>query len=139
MADDPTSWFKNKETHVNLAGGYDHVRIYLTDKGFGTVHKWCSTDMKGVLRMKQTKEVQGYPVVLLELKGTDEAGVERATVFEYELPFNFRLESDLSRQFCALALSNGEYVGFFFADPRDKEDFSAKLAQVHAKLSVTPA
>ena len=103
------------------------MRIYLTDKGFGTVHKWCSTDMKGVLRMLKTKEVQGYPVVLLELKGTDEAGVERATVFEYELPFNFRFDGDLSRQFSAIALSNGEYVGFFFANPGDKEDFAAKL------------
>jgi len=137
--EDGCGWLKNPKEHVNLAGGYENVRIFLTDKGFGTVHKWCATDMKGVLKLIQKKEVHGFPVVLIELIGTDEAGVERATVFSYELPFNFTLESDLSRQLCAIGLSNGEYVGFYFAEPVDKVDFASKLSGVHARLSVSPA
>ena len=61
---DEENWFENKNDHVTLAC-YSDVNIYLTDKGFGSVHKWCRTEMKGVLRLIQVKEEQGYPVILL--------------------------------------------------------------------------
>ncbi len=53
--------------------------------------------MVGTLKIVQVKECQGYPCVMLKLVGTDSAGNERDTVFEYELPFNFKFENDLSR------------------------------------------
>ena len=39
-----------------MGGGYPNVHIYVTDKGFGTVQKWCHTEMIGVLRIKQIKD-----------------------------------------------------------------------------------
>ena len=63
--------------------------------------------MKGKLRLIQVKEFQGIPAVLLQLGGTDDAGVERDIVFEYELHFNFEFERDVNARFAALKLGNG--------------------------------
>jgi len=70
--------------------------------------------MVGTLRLVQVKEFQGFPSVLVQLTGTDVAGIEREVVFDYELPFNFQLERFLSSTFAAIALGNGEYIGFYF-------------------------
>ena len=55
--------------------------------------KWSDTEMKGALRLVQVKEFQGFPCVIVQLTGTDAAGIERKVVFDYELPFNFTFES----------------------------------------------
>ena len=96
------------------------------------MHKWCRTEMFGVLRLIQVKEEEGYPVTMLQLTGTDPAGSERDVVFEYELPFNFVLEAGLTRNFCAISLlQKGEYVGFFFENPEEKESFVANMQVVN--------
>lgn len=108
------------------------MHVYLTDKGWGMVHKWCHTEMVGVLRLIQVKECDegGYPVIILQLKGADPAGIERDTVFEYELPLNFVFEQDLTRTFSALALTKGEWIGFLFDSPEDKDDFNGKMLAI---------
>ena len=63
----------------------------------------------------------------MQLTGCDEAGIPRAVVFQYELPLNFEFEPSLSIDFAAIKLMKGEYVGFLFASPSDKDDFVAKL------------
>ena len=83
------NWFENKNDHEAMGEGFKEVSIYLTDKGFGTVHRWCRTDMHGVLRFILIKDAEGYPIVNLQLTGTDVVGAERDVVFEYELPMNF--------------------------------------------------
>ena len=133
---DTDDWYENKKDHQNLAC-YSGVHIYLTDKGFGTVHKWCYTEMQGVLRLIQVKDEADYPAVLVQLVGTDPAGIERDVVFQTELPFNFRFDGDLSRTFAAIELLNGEWAGFLFSEDSDKADFVDKLADLHAKLAVT--
>lgn len=133
---DLDDWYENKKDHQNLAS-YKGVHIYLTDKGFGTVQKWCYTEMQGVLRLIQVKEELDYPAILVQLVGTDPAGIEREVVFQSELPFNFKFDGDLSRTFAALELINGEWAGFLFTEDTDKADFVEKIADLHAKLAVT--
>ena len=58
-------WFTHKDEHEVLGGGYSDVSIFLTDKGFSAVRKWCGTDMKGVLRIIRVKELHDYPVALI--------------------------------------------------------------------------
>ena len=111
---DTDDWYENKKGHVTLAGAFEGVGVYLTDKGFGTVHKWCNTEMFGALRLIQVHEAQDYPAVILQLTGTDAAGNERDVVFQYELPLNFRFDGDLTRTFSSIEFTNGEYVGFLF-------------------------
>lgn len=133
-------WFTNKENHHTLAGGYQNVHIFLTDKGFSSVHKWCHTEMIGVLRVIQVHECEGgHPVISLQLIACDPAGIEREAVFEYELPFNFVFEPDLSRTFCALGLEKGEFVGFLFDSYEDKEDFSGKMQAIQGQLRLPAA
>ena len=69
--------------------------------------------------------------------GTDAAGIERDIVFQWELPFNFKFDGDLSRSFAALELTNGEWVGFLFSEDSDKSDYVEKLGELHAKLAVS--
>ena len=104
--DDANDWFSNKEEHVVMAGPFEDVNVLMTGKDFG-VPKWTNTEMKGSIRLVQVKEFQGFPSVLVQLTGTDAAGIEREVVFDYELPFNFSFERDLSNQFCAIKLGNG--------------------------------
>lgn len=127
---DLEDWYENTKEHQELAGPFAGVGVYLTDKGFGTVHKWCDTEMFGVLRMIQVKEANDYPAVILQLTGTDAAGTEREVVFQYELPLNFTFEGDLSQYFSSIALSNGEYVGFYFQTDVDKETFNLALLEL---------
>jgi len=127
----PNDWFSNTEEHHTLAGGYQNVHIYFTAKGFQATHKWTNTDMSGVLRVIQVKEQDSYPVIMLQLKGQDSAGIERDTVFEFELPMNFVFELDLTRTFSAVGFTNGEYIGFLFDSYEDKEDFSGKMGAIH--------
>ena len=116
-----------------MAGGYNNVHIYLTDKGFGTVQKWCHTEMIGVLRIIQIKDCDNYPLVVLELKGIDPAGIERDVVFDYELPINFVFDHpNLTRTFSALSLNQkkGELIGFFFESMDDREDFDGRMQAI---------
>ena len=57
-------------------------------------------------------------------------GNEKHTVFEYELPINFQIEADLTRTFSAIRLLNGEYLGFLFASPEDKDSFTTKIFEL---------
>ena len=66
----------------------------------------------------------------MQLVGTDESGIERDVVFEYELHFNFTFERDISDKFCAIKLPNGQYIGLYFATEADQTAFSDKLAEV---------
>ena len=129
-------WFKNTEEHHTLAGGYRNVNIYLTLKD---KQKWCYTDMRGVLRVIQVKEADGYPVIILQLTGQDDVGTERDVVFEFELPVNFTLEPDLTSQFSAIAMTNGEYIGFLFSSFLDKEDFTGKMGEIQNQLRLPQA
>ena len=113
-----------------MGGPYRNVHIYLTDKGSSTVQKWCHTQMIGVLRIKQVRDCDSHPLIVLELKGTDPAGIERDVVFEYELPFNFRFDhANLTRTFSALSLKirKDDHIGFFFESVEDREDFDGKM------------
>ena len=141
VEEEKDDWFSNKENHHTLAGGYSNVHIFLTDKGFSSVHKWCHTEMIGVLRVIQVHECEagGYPVITLQLIAVDPAGIEREAVFEYELPFNFVFEPDLSRTFSALGLEKGEFVGFLFDSYEDKEDFSGKMQAIQGQLRLAAA
>jgi len=90
----------------------------MTSKGYGgNETKWTKTDMAGKLHLVLVKEFQGFPCVVIQLGGTDAAGIERAVVFEYELPFNFIFERDISNNLCGIKLGNGHYVGFQFGKP----------------------
>ena len=62
---DEDAWFLSETDHTVLAGGYAGVRIFLTDKGFSSVRKWTDTEMCGVLRLIQVKEIDGLPCVML--------------------------------------------------------------------------
>ncbi len=136
--DDSKNWLKATKTHITVGGGYQGVKIFITGKSFGGPLKWSKTDMQGVLRLIQIKEVESYPVVMIQLKGTDSAGFERATVFEFELPFNFLFDGNLGTDFSAVALSKGEYVGFLFSDRASKADFDCKIIDLKTKLTASP-
>ena len=86
--------------------------------------------MIGALRMILVKEVMSYPVIILQMKSVDPAGIERDIVFEYELPFNFKFDQDLTRTFSAIGMKNGEYIGFLFSSSEDKADFAGKMQAV---------
>ena len=132
-------WFTQTEEHQTLGGPYRNVHIYLTDKGFSTVQKWCHTQMIGVLRIKQVRDCDSHPLIVLELKGTDPAGIERDVVFEYELPFNFRFDhANLTRTFSALSLKirKDDHIGFFFESVEDREDFDGKMHAIQNQLRV---
>lgn len=64
------------------------------------------------------------------MTGTDSIGTEKSIIFEYELPLNFKFEPDLSRTFSAIGLINGEYLGFLFKGPRDKDSFTTKILEL---------
>ena len=87
--------------------------------------------------MTEETEVENYPVVMIQMMGTDSAGFERATVFEFELPFNFSFDGNLGSNFSALALSKCDYVGFFFADRTGKADFDRKILDLKTKLTAS--
>ena len=135
--DDTKNWLKNTEMHITLGGGYEGVKIFMTGKNFGGPLKWSKTDIEGVLRLIQITEVENYPVVLIQMMGTDSAGFERATVFEFELPFNFSFDGNLGSNFSALALSKCDYVGFFFPDRTGKADFDSKILDLKTKLTAS--
>lgn len=67
IAEEPEmdDWFEKTSDHVTVAGGYTDVSIFMTDKGFGTEHRWCRTDMNGVLRLMLIKDAENYPLVVL--------------------------------------------------------------------------
>ena len=67
---------------------------------------------------------------MVQVTGTDAADIEHDVVFDYELPFNFTFERDLSNQFCAIKLGNGEYIGLFFRSPNDKASCCDKIAEI---------
>ena len=131
---DENDWFEQTQEHEVVAGAYHNVKIYMTGKGFQQVHKWSYTDMVGNLRLVKVHDAEGYPVLMLQLKGVDAALIERDTVFEFELPFNFKIEADLSRTFSAIECIQGEYVGFLFESPEDKDSFQAQLEVFHQTL-----
>jgi len=123
-------WLEYTKTHITLGGGYQGVKIFMTGSSYGAARKWTNTDMHGVLYLIQIKEVQNYPVVMVQLKGTDAAGIERDVVFENELSFNFAFDGNLGPNFSALALMNGEYGGFYFSDRSEKTDFDGKILEL---------
>ena len=114
-----SEWYENTEGHRTLAGAYQGVKICMTDKGFGKVHKWVNSGLVGALRLIQVKEViDSYPVVMVQLQATDAAQIDRGIIFEYELPFNFRVEK-LSDTLVAIRLANNEFIGLVFANSND--------------------
>ena len=70
-ATDLTDWLLHTADHTFLAGGFEKVRIFLTGSSFGAPHKWNETRMHGVLRLVQIKEIEGFPVVMVQLTGVD--------------------------------------------------------------------
>lgn len=77
--------------------------------------------MNGVLRLIQIKEIEGFPVVMVQLTGVDVAGTEKGVVFEYELPFNFQFDGSLYSTLSVFPLAKGEFVGFLFNSASDKD------------------
>ena len=55
-------------------------------------------------------------------------------MFEYELPFNFVFEQDLTRTFSAIGMTNGEYIGLLFSSYEEKEDFNGKMLAIQSQL-----
>lgn len=134
---DPDDWFENKQVHVVVAGPFEGVKVLMTKNEFG-VRRWMDTEIKGNLRLVQVKEFQGFSSVLVQITGTDAADIERDIVFDYELPFNFTFERDLSNQFCGIKLGNGEYIGLFFRNVNDKAVCCNKIAEIQSIMTVTP-
>ena len=95
--------------------------------------------MIGVLRIIQVHDCEGHPVIMLQMKGVDPAGIERDVVFEYELSFNFVFEQDLTRTFSALSIKKGEYIGFLFDSNDDKEDFNGHMLAIASQLRMPKA
>lgn len=95
--------------------------------------------MQGVLYVVQIKEVEGYPVILLRLNGVDPAGNERDTIFEFELPLNFKFDTRLNPNFSAFSLLKGEYVGFYFSKIADKTVFDGTIQALQQQLSLSAA
>lgn len=67
------SWFFKEEDQEVLAGPYENVHIYMTDKNMVGVRKWVYTKMRGTLRLVKVQQFNQYPCVFLRLTGTDEA------------------------------------------------------------------
>ena len=128
-------WYENREEHVTLCGGYQGVTLYLTSNG-----AWTKTLVCGVLRLVQVKEIEGYPVVLIQITGVDVADIERGNTFEYELPFNFTFEGELSANLVAIRLQcKPEYLGLHFASAADKNVFAQLLSTISIRLSMSAA
>ena len=61
-----SEWYDKTADHRTLAGAYQGVKIFMSDKGFGTTQKWITTGLSGALRLIQVKEVvDSYPVVMI--------------------------------------------------------------------------
>ena len=136
-APDPNDWISNTKRHVELTNGYERVQVLMTQTDYDGRSKWTKTDMVGVLRLVQIKEFQGFPSAVVQLRGTDRLGIERAIIFDYELPFNFNFERNMSSKLCSIRLGNGQFIGFYFSKPGDYADFCSKLSDVRNKMAVT--
>lgn len=134
-SDQPTtpqnSWFFTKKDQTVLAGPYEHIHVYMTDKNMVGQRKWVYTKIKGTLRLIKMQQLNQYPCVFLRLTGTDEAGIEHNIVFEYELPFNFQIQTQIVPRFSSVSHISNEYLGFLFATDSDAADFDTKISEMH--------
>jgi len=71
------------------------------------------------------------PITAIRLVAVDSNGLERGTVFEYELPLNFKFDASLSPAFTAIKIAiNGEYFGLLFPSKQKKLAFDEDLSQL---------
>lgn len=134
---DEDTWYLPAEEQTTLAGPFKDTHVLMTDTNFSKERKWCDTKIHGNLSLVQVKTVGHLPIVLLRLKATDRADIERKVVLEYELPLNFSYEGELSTNFVAVSLMKGEFLGFYFAERADKDVFAASLESLSLKLCVS--
>lgn len=108
-----------------------NVGIYMTErnelnKGF----RWMSTQMYGSLRLTTRGELEGIPLASIKVTERGSAGSEFESLFEYELPLNFKHDCDLSPTFYAVEGLNGQYFGFQFAKRANKEVFTQQMKKL---------
>ena len=95
----------------------------MTDRieGFTNQYRWTNTQLKGTLKLTAQSEFEGVPLATIKVFEVDSQGTEIESIFEYELPLNFVHECDLSPTFYAIKGIKGQYFGFLFENPVDKQ------------------
>lgn len=98
--------------------------------------KWTDIRMTGILKLVMVADVD-LPIVNVRMLGTDAAESERGIILEYELPLNFTVNSCLAKNFSALQIPNGEFLGFLFAKESDRKVWDQQIEEVQKKLTMT--
>ena len=78
-------------------------------------------------------EIERIPIAKVKLIGTS-LNDEVETLFEYELPLNFKHDCKLSPTFYSLKSKNEQYFGFLFANANHKDSFVWTMKQLYDKL-----
>ena len=118
--EEPENFYFSPALQTVYAGGFENVKVFITAGNAYSVRKWVDTKMFGVVRLIKVQQVASYPVVILQVVQSDEAGVEREKVLEYELPLNFKFDPDLSPVFVAVEVLTKQYLGLLFDSTSDK-------------------
>lgn len=113
-----------------ICGDFD-VAIFMTESSEpNRGYRWMSTQMYGSLRLTTQGGINGIPCALINVIERGSAGSEFESLFQYEIPMNFKHDCDLSRNFYAIEGLKGNYFGFQFAKPAQKEVFMEHMIKL---------
>ena len=116
-----------------LAGGFPHVRVYMTENSEIVLsrYRWVDTQLIGTLKLTVIGEIEQTPLATIKILSSDDQLNEGEPIFEYEVPLNFKHECDLSHIFYTIKSPKEHYFGFLFENPCDKEAFCAKMKKLN--------
>ena len=121
------------EEEVSLTPVFKNVRFLMTDPSRGKT-QWRDTQMIGNLYPIRVKDI-GSPIVVLRMYGVDEAGLERDVIMEYELPYNFKYQKNLTDTLSAVRFPKlKQALGFMFKKTADRERFDQYLDELSKDL-----
>jgi len=81
----------------------------------------------GSLKVTIFGEINDVPLAMIQVFSTDKDGNEQEPLFAYELPLNFKHDCDMSDTLYAVKGLKGQFFGFLFQHPCDKEAFCKKM------------
>ena len=94
-----------------------NVKIYMTEKESKRRFRWMYTQLKGSLNLTVKGGVGKIPLATIVINDPED---EDQSIFEFELPLNFKHEKDLHNKFYVIESFNKQYIGFLFETTKDK-------------------
>ena len=111
-----------------IAGSFPNVAIYMTEQIEDCrSYRWTYTQLVGSLKVTIFGEINDVPLAMIQVFSTDQDGNELEPLFTYELPLNFKHDCDMSDTLYAVKGLKGQFFGFLFQHPCDKEALSKKM------------